>query len=488
MKKNFVCFLFFILLVPKAFSIDDNVKQNYNKYNNTNYGFYTIKDEQWIFNQQPKEILKTFSKEEKKKYKSHLFADKLFNKFQEQAIKDMLVPFDKRPFNYEYDRSTKEILKLKKIIKYNPEFWPAYTLIALNYNYINKPTEAIKYANIVEKNWYAPDVYDILAMSYAKIGKFDKAFDYKLKYIKGDELKYERERKKLMNYSDQWPSESDVLSLAEYANKSVNSNSLITDKNSLDYKRLKEGIEAANIVEKITSIHEHKIEAIKLKHSLYLKLGDKNSFLEAKKLASLEPNFNNYLMLSTYYNNDVKEVLRCYYKAKLYANNIENLNLINSYIASYEQRKIDIAVKKLNFYTKAPNWNEISAIKNRLGSSSYWSDRQDLFFKATNKCIQNYNGKNLSVCFNQINEDQEKLTNMLREDSFRQEQLAKQDEIIRQQQLQTLYASEVAFYQGQSAYHQSQSAYYQRKTYEESTKPKNYTIIPTGNTYQIHQY
>ena len=110
----------------------------------------------------------------------------------------------------------------------------------------------------------------------------------------------------------------------------------------------------------------------------------------------------------------------------------------------------------------------------QYGSDDYWYKRIDKFFESTNKCIKDYRGQNLVACFNQVNEEQERLTRELEEYIFRQQQLAYQQELIRQQQLQN--------------YYQSQNAYYARQNYYESTRPKTYTVTPIGNTYHVNQW
>ena len=448
MKKIIIILLFFLLIVNgvwanEPFPQEEKYKKIYNSYNNTIYGYYKIVDSIWLFDKQSKEKYKTFTPQEKKIYKTHLKADKFY--------------WDKG-FKYrEKNEFSKAISYMNKAIKINPELWVAYLDIAEMFLISKKPNEAIKYAQYLEQNWFIPRTSLILASSYSILNQYDKAFEYQLKYLKSENPK------RIKNID--WH----YLQLAQYADKTKTYFDFILDnvsnKNLKDYEVAKIGIKAANIAEKSDDKNK-KITAIDIKANLYHKIEDEQHHIEElKKLIVLAPNTKNYIRLAVY-TNQKNQSLKYFYLAKLYAASNEDLDWANMYICPIEQKKIDDAVKKLKIYIKAPNWKEISSIKKQLGSTVYWNDRQDLFFKSTNKCIQNYTEKNLANCFNQVNADQEKLTNMLRDDWYRQEQLAIQDQVLYQQQMQTYYAS-------QSAYSQDQSAYYLQKIYQNSLNSNN---------------
>ncbi|MBR6302081.1 hypothetical protein IKR55_05010, partial [bacterium] len=100
---------------------------------------------------------------------------------------------------------------------------------------------------------------------------------------------------------------------------------------------------------------------------------------------------------------------------------------INNTIAAIEQLKIQNAVKDSKKYIEYPNWIDIISPVMSYGSDKYWINRQDMFYKATNNCIQNYKGDDLSACFTSIISKQNTLNQQLiQQEQMRQENLYRQ--------------------------------------------------------------
>lgn len=378
-----------------------------------------------------------------------------------------------------YDKSEKykgykkEELLLKSIKTY-PNMWPAYFDLAEYYYDTNQFNKALKYAIPYYKRTNDKTMYALLGDSYYFTKQDDMAYKIFKEYIKNQENVDYRTYYKIAESGYERIVTFEKLKLGKYTEE--------------DKKYLSEVIYYANKAIENTNDTDLIYKAEEIKYKVYCALKNKKLALhQAEILKNMKEDYGAYMRIALQYD-DKNKKLENYYKAKAFSTNEASLYVINRGIANIEQEKIDNAIKNSGIYVKCPNWKNISSISSSLGSTVYWSKRQDEFFKSTNNCIKNYKGQNFVACINQINNDQEKLNAELKDDMYRQQQLARQDELIRQQQLQTMFQAESAFYQSQSAEYQRENAYYQRQNYLQNIRPVNYTVIPTGNTIQIHKF
>lgn len=201
------------------------------------------------------------------------------------------------------------------------------------------------------------------------------------------------------------------------------------------------------------------INAHLIKYGVFTKQNKKAlAYQEARNLLAYEQTTDNYIRLADCSPTE-KEKLANYYNAKKYAKDNDELLTGIHLVADLEQTNLEKVVKKLGFYTKVPDWYEVVSLASKYGSVEYWSQRQDKFYNATNKCIKNYSGRNLSACFNQVLIDEEKATEALRFERA----LAQQEELADLQRMTNMHLSELGYQQRMSNYYQSQMVNYQKK-------------------------
>lgn len=209
----------------------------------------------------------------------------------------------------------------------------------------------------------------------------------------------------------------------------------------------------------------------------------------AKELSRIYPNDAKQYMRIAACSNNMDLKLDNYYKARwVYISNNKTKEVISvdSLIANLEQAKIDNAVKYLKLFVEKPDWRKIIDFNSLYSDADYWSSRQYSFFKETNNCIANYNGKELCKCFETVNQEQNRLSLQRQKDlELRQQEKAlkaQQDYQERQIKLQKLQ-----YLQNQRAIN---NQYWQNQQMINSiNRPKYYNITPTGSGgYYINQY
>lgn len=211
---------------------------------------------------------------------------------------------------------------------------------------------------------------------------------------------------------------------------------------------------------------------------------NENSLKCAYNLAKLEPeNPAHYIKIATCSKNK-NEQLKNYYKAKeLYKikpEDNEYIEIVDFFIAELEQDKINKAVSKLSNFVAVPDWKKVSQKSTKTINEwlSYWSPRQDDFFKSANNCMSKYSGDNLIKCFDALNKEQTNLTVQYQQQLGRKEQretalmqLELQERQIRWQQYNAI--------QTQNAINNMNNTL---------DYPKRYLIRQLGDTYYVDRW
>lgn len=431
--------LFFILLVFVAIPCDA-IESKY----------YSIEGNKWTFNELSKDEQKKLSKEEKVEYKKIAKANKYLSKGN-------------------LTQKTKFYLKA---IQNNPNLIPAYEKLAWHYFYEPDYNKAISYADYVLKNDSKnyPRMNAILGFSYYYINNYDNA----CKYLESL-LATKPTEQNMLNDT--------YLALAfSYLDKYKKAPNDSQEKKQLGQKT----IEYANKIS-----WDNKYDAAQIRYCIFYDQGKLELALkEAWTLFLKKQNFENSMKIANCTKNE-NEKLKAYYDARELASNENEYMFVNDLIIYAEQKKIDDSIKNLKVFVKKPSWKEVLN-STSYGTLRYWKKRQDDFFKSTNNCIRNHNGNNLAACFEQVNLEQEKLTNKLNEEVYRQEQAAMQQQMLRQQQMSNYYSALNAYYAQKNANYSEQNAYYTKQNYLQNIMPKNYVITPKstpfGNYIQVNQY
>ena len=428
MKKIILSILFFYLINNFSVALGITFTEDFSNQ------FYKYENNKLVFKPYSLEKIKSLEKNTAKSYKQILKAQKYYDKA--------------------FKTSSKYEQLLTKSTKYNPYLWMSYYKLSENFynkqdyfSSIDKSDYILLNTNVEQFPLYYKSLI-IKSFSYYNLNAYDIAYETAQLFIKDPKNRENKEvaywilaNSLLYKNGDKSKNFNEALI---YANKYLNSN-------KLDFK-----------------INAHEIRYDVFMHQKRNDLAEK----EARILIELWKVGKNYIKLANCVKNR-NEKIKYLKEANTWGLTEDEFNYCFFQIARIEQSKIDDAVKNLGIYVKKPDMQEIvQSTKN--GSLDYWYKRIEKFFESTNKCIENYKGQNLVACFNQVNEEQEKLTRQLDAYVFMQKQLAYQEELIRQEQLQS--------------YYQSQNAYYARQNYYESTRPKTYTVTPIGNTYHVNQW
>lgn len=406
--------------------------------------YYTIENNIWSFNELDKKEIKELSEIELKNYKNIKKAEKYMQKANVTTGK-------------------KQEKFYLKALQYNNSLMPAIDGLAWYYFYNSNHNKAIEYANYVLQNGIQDnELLQLLGYSYYNLRGYLKAYEYFKKVIESDLNINEDLKNSIYFYIS-----SSALHITD---------NNILNLNNEDITYLNEAIKYADL---IINLSKYEYPATDIKYIAFSRLQKTNLALkEAKKLVSLNNNFDNNLKLATC-TTDIDKKIEILYKAKNLATNDNQIWLVNGILNLNEQNKIDNAVKSLGKYVKKPVWIEICE-NVKYGDLQYWSNRQDKFFESTTHCIKNYKSDNLVACFNQVNIEQEKLTKKLEEDVFKQQQLQYQNALLHQQELAN-------YYRLQSTYAQQQNLYYQQQNYLNNTQPKTYQVTPVGNSLYIYK-
>lgn len=178
---------------------------------------------------------------------------------------------------------------------------------------------------------------------------------------------------------------------------------------------------------------------------LYRQKNVKDAYAVVKHLIEIDPyNARHYLRAVSCTTNNY-EKLKYLYKARDLVNNDVIELEINRTIIALEQLKIQNVVKNSKKFIESPNWVEIITPVMSYGSKTYWLERQDNFFKATNNCMQNYTGGELSACFSSLISKQNTLNQQLiqqeqlnQENLYRQAILNQNERMINLQRIQSI--------------------------------------------------
>lgn len=429
-KLLFTIIIFLLSLIhceATEISFTADFSNKFYKLESCKFKFIPLKDEDY----------RKLSKTERKSYNNLKKAHKFYTKALE--------------YNVENKKYEKYHLKT---LKYNPYHWASYNNLCVYY-FKNRNYElCVQNGNIflsAIKSNHNPTYYQTMhkvMVSYFWLNAYEKAYDMAMRYIESKDNDLDKEpayfiiaNSLLYKDGDKIKNYNEALT---YTNKYINSEKL-----------------------------DSKINAHEVRYEIYIyKKRNDLAEKEAKSLIELHKIGRNYIKLANCVKNR-NDKIKYLKEANDWGLTDDEFKYCFFEIAKLEQSKIDDVVKKLGLYVKKPNWHDVWD-STQYGSDDYWYKRIDKFFESTNKCIKDYRGQNLVACFNQVNEEQERLTRELEEYIFRQQQLAYQQELIRQQQLQN--------------YYQSQNAYYARQNYYESTRPKTYTVTPIGNTYHVNQW
>lgn len=301
-----------------------------------------------------------------------------------------------------YNSNTKkEINFLHKAIKYNPQNYNAIALLSEAYLFDKKFDEAITCAlYLIELN--KPE----FNYMYATAGY---GYHFKEKYQ--DSIKYINKYLKFSNNT------SYSKSTALY----------FQGENYFELKNYAKAINYANLSLNEKDIYDEKA-CISLKYYSYLNQNNKKlAKQEAWKLIKINDNAENYLRLA-YSTDNQNEKLGYLNIAKAYYKEPVDIFKVNYEIAKIEQNKINNAHKTIKTYSPRPEWRKIS--NENVGSITYWNNRQDEFFKATNSCISNYKGANLAKCFESVIDDEKEKTEILKKNIYEAQMLQLQQQQI----------------------------------------------------------
>lgn len=160
---------------------------------------------------------------------------------------------------------------------------------------------------------------------------------------------------------------------------------------------------------------------------LYRQNNIKDAYIIAKKLIDIDSNNPKQYLRAASCTTNNNEKLKYLYQARKLVSDRNVAFEINNTIAALEQLKIQNVVKNSKKYIEYPNWVEIVSPVISYGSDKYWINRQDMFYNATNSCMQNYSGGELSSCFASIISKQNTLNQQLmQQEQMRQENLYRQ--------------------------------------------------------------
>ena len=334
----------------------------------------------------------------------------------------------------------KEIKFLHKAIKYNPENYNAVAQLSEAYLANNNYDNAITYAlftigfNKHEFNY----VYAIAGYAY----HFKKNYQESIKYID-----------KYLKFSD---------NVSYFRSKALYCQAL----NYFELKNYTKAISYADLSLKEKQLYD-KSACVLLKYSSYLGLNNKKlAKQEAWKLIQMNSNAENYLRIA-YCTDNQSEKLDYLKKVKSFYKEPKDIFNVNYEIAKIEQNKINNAHKAIGIYSPKPEWSKIS--NENVGTITYWNNRQDEFFEATNACIANYKGANLAKCFESVINDEKEKTAQLKK---------------------TIYEAQMLYAQQQQVSAMQYNNYLQQQRNYQLSRPRytNTTITPIGNTYYMNSY
>lgn len=191
---------------------------------------------------------------------------------------------------------------------------------------------------------------------------------------------------------------------------------------------------------KIENMQQYKLIANKHLMWSFDKLGNKQeAYKYAKKIVQMEPNRVNYIGVVFTTSNSTEKLQYLYKIVDTYIteqNYSEAAKICYNDISPLEETKIKNAAKTITGFVKLPNWREIMEQDVNYMSFKSFIERQNNFYKSTNDCITKYKGNDLKACFNNINEQQEKISHRLVEEKRAQEQaIAEQQRILQLQQM-----------------------------------------------------
>ena len=341
-------------------------------YGHNNFDYFYQKDSSgWIFNQLDKKQVKILDSESKKIYKNIVAADKLWKRAMSTSD------------------NNKKVKLYNKALKQNPELHPvSYNLLA--YYFSN------------EKYFRANRVF-------MKLRDNGLLKNYDMTYFMGGALSY-----KYKNYNEC------ISLLNEYLTKpNIDRNTKILSYYYLTSANFTEGHNQQvikNADELLKMDKSYQLICSKFKYASYYKLGNMTAAKqEALILTKLEPNTTNYYNLAVCTTNE-NEKLGYLKKAKSLENNEKIIFNINQLMAPIEQKKIDIAVKNCGAYVNRPSWSEIYTPKR--GDMTYWNNRYNGFFDQANYCMNNYKGKDLAYCFNDLKSAETRKDDILRQEHY----------------------------------------------------------------------
>ena len=395
---------------------------------NVNLYDYFYKREDYsvpIFQPLSQEEVYQLDKESKKIYKKFVRS----NKYQKIALQSKLN-----------NDLNKEIKYLSKAIKINP----------LNLSATGQISEA----------YLANGQYNLALMNALSVINTSRP-EYKYHYsIAGiacalmknyqDSIKYIDEYLKLPNYN------------SYYKSRALQCQAL----NYYELKNYAKSLNYANLSLNEKEVFE-KASTILLKYTIYTEQKNKKlAKQEAWKLVQITPNAENYLRIAFCTDNQ-NEKLGYLKKVKSFYKEPKDIFNINYEIAKIEQNKINNAHKAIGVYSPKPEWSKIS--NENVGTITYWNNRQDEFFEATNACIANYKGANLAKCFESVINDEKEKTAQLKK---------------------SIYEAQMLYVQQQQVSAMQYNNYLQQQRNYQLSRPRytNTTITPIGNTYYMNSY
>ena len=176
---------------------------------------------------------------------------------------------------------------------------------------------------------------------------------------------------------------------------------------------------AINYAKRIGRYSENYAGALELLYNSYYNLKNfQQANTCAKELISILPTPINYMRLGTT-SSDVNVKLSNYYKARDIAAGDKNAPILaqaDLRIISIEQPKIDRSVAGLKLFVEKPDWNKIAAENAKIEDPVDLSNRMVQFFQRTNACMTKFGGSELVKCYESVNNEQAKLTQIAKEE------------------------------------------------------------------------
>lgn len=365
--KKILLMLSFICCISVYASDSQIVLYGHNNFDR----FYTKDSSGWVFSKLEKKQIKQLDPESKKVYKNIVSADKLWKQAMSTAD------------------SKKKVKLYNKAIKRNPELHPvSYNLLV--YYFTN------------EKYFRANRIY-------TRLKDLGLLSNYDMAYFMGGALNY-----KYKNYNES------ISLLNEYLTKTnIDNNTKIltyyylTSANFIVGRNQDVIKNADNLLNLDKS---YQLICSKYKYASYYKLHNLNAAKqEALILVKLEPNSTNYYNLAISTTND-NEKLSYLKKAKSLENNEKIIFNMNQLMAPIEQKKINAAVKTCGAYVNKPTWSEFYTPKR--GDIAYWNKRYNAFIDQAYYCMNNYKGKDLAYCFNDLKSSETRKDDILRQEHY----------------------------------------------------------------------